>query len=170
MLENPRGNRMGLRSAQRASWSSWWRSDRTLHWIESSKSIPLSQQPNFRLLLTISVSVRGCYTRKLAPARVHTGMTFWFRSHLHDDGSFHTSLILKCTSCWKKYSCDSKSQTLRMCYPFQPTGRFTGEKCLRMLCKNDTWSISGNDIGSGAKMPGKCCSDERSDGSFYWQW
>ena len=63
--------------------------------LRLDKSIPSSKQPNFRLLLTISVSVRGCYTRKLAPARVHTGMTFWFRSHLHDDGSFHTSLILK---------------------------------------------------------------------------
>ena len=36
---------------------------------------------------------------------------------------------------------------------------FTSEKCLRMLCKNDTWSISGNVIGSEAKMPAKCCSD-----------
>ena len=89
--------------------------------LRLDKSIPSSKQPNFRLLLTITVSVRGCYTRKLAPARVHTGMTFLFRSHLHDDGSFHTSLILKCTSCWKKYSLDSKSQTLRMRYPFQPT-------------------------------------------------
>ena len=33
--------------------------------------------------------------------------------------------------------------------------------------KNDTWSISGNDIGSETKMPAKCCSDERSDGSFF---
>ena len=36
--------------------------------------------------------------------------------------------------------------------------------------KNDTWSISGNVIGSEAKMPAKCCSDESSDGSFFWQW
>ena len=36
--------------------------------------------------------------------------------------------------------------------------------------KNDAWSISGNVIGSEAKMPAKCCSDERSDGSFVWQW
>ena len=33
--------------------------------------------------------------------------------------------------------------------------------------KNDTWSISGNVIGSEAKMRAKCCSDERSDGSFF---
>ena len=34
-----------------------------------------------------------------------------------------------------------------------------------MLCKkNDTCSISGNVIGSEAKMSAKCCSDERSDG------
>ena len=36
--------------------------------------------------------------------------------------------------------------------------------------KNDTWSISGNVIASEAKMPGKCSWDERSDGSFFWQW
>ena len=36
--------------------------------------------------------------------------------------------------------------------------------------KNDTWSISGNVIGSERKMSAKCCSDERSDGSFVWQW
>ena len=36
--------------------------------------------------------------------------------------------------------------------------------------KNDTWSISGNVIGSEAKMRAKCCSDERSDGSFFCQW
>ena len=36
--------------------------------------------------------------------------------------------------------------------------------------KNDTWSISGNVIGSEAKIPAKCCWDERSDGSFFWQW
>ena len=35
--------------------------------------------------------------------------------------------------------------------------------------KNDTWSISGDVIGSEAKMPAKCCSDESSDGSFFWQ-
>ena len=35
--------------------------------------------------------------------------------------------------------------------------------------KNDTWSISGNVIGSESKMPAKC-SEERSVGSFFWQW
>ena len=38
------------------------------------------------------------------------------------------------------------------------------------FAKNATWSISGNVIGSEAKMPAKCCWDERSDGSFFWQW
>ena len=33
--------------------------------------------------------------------------------------------------------------------------------------KNDMWSIAGNVIGSEAKKPAKCCSDERSDGSFF---
>ena len=36
--------------------------------------------------------------------------------------------------------------------------------------KNDTWSISGNVIGSEAKIPAKCCWDETSDGSCFWQW
>ena len=36
--------------------------------------------------------------------------------------------------------------------------------------KNDTWSISGNVIGSEAKIPAKCCWDERSDGSSFRQW
>ena len=36
--------------------------------------------------------------------------------------------------------------------------------------KNDTWSISGNVSDSEAKMPGTCCWDERSDGSYFWQW
>ena len=38
------------------------------------------------------------------------------------------------------------------------------------LQKNGTWSILGNVIGSEAKMPAKCCWDERSDDSFFWQW
>ena len=33
--------------------------------------------------------------------------------------------------------------------------------------KNDTWSIKGKVIGSEAKLPAKCCWDERSDGSFF---
>ena len=36
--------------------------------------------------------------------------------------------------------------------------------------KNNTWFISGNVIGSKAKIPAKCCWDERSDGSLFWQW
>ena len=53
----------------------------------------------------------------------HTGMTFWFRiaftwwwviSYL-DYLKVHFRLI--------KYTCDSKSQTLRTRYPFQSTGR-----------------------------------------------
>ena len=47
---------------------------------------------------------------------------------------------------------------------------FTGEKCLRMLWKKCHVIDSGNFIGSEAKMSAKCCSDERSDGSFVWQW
>ena len=42
----------------------------------------------------------------------HTGMTFWFRIGLHYDRVISYLVIWRCT-------CDSKSQTLRMRYPFQ---------------------------------------------------
>ena len=52
--------------------------------------------------------------------KTQTGVSFipgWLYdivSRLHDDASFHISVILRC---------DSKSQTLRMRYPFQSTDR-----------------------------------------------
>ena len=52
----------------------------------------------------------------------------------------------------------------------QGTGRSPEKNVCACSGKNDTWSISGNVIGSEAKMPAKCSSDERSDGSFFWQW
>ena len=64
--------------------------------------------------------------RKLAPARVSYRDDFLisYRVYIMTE-SFHISLF-KGTAVHfmlTKYTCDSKSQTLRMCYPFQSTGR-----------------------------------------------
>ena len=55
----------------------------------------------------------------------HTGMTFLFRIfRLHDDWVIsHASRYLKVHCMLIKCTCDSNSQTLRMRYPFQSTGR-----------------------------------------------
>ena len=53
----------------------------------------------------------------------HTGMTFWFRIAFTWCLSHFISRYLKVHFMLIKYMCDSKSQTLRMCYPFQSTGR-----------------------------------------------
>ena len=56
----------------------------------------------------------------------------------------------------------------------RPGDLFTDRSPAKNVCacsiKNDTWSISGNVLGSEAKMRAKCCSDERSDNSFFSQW
>ena len=52
----------------------------------------------------------------------HTGTTFWFRIVFTWLGHF-ISRYLKVHFMLIKYMCDSKSQTLRMRYPFQSTGR-----------------------------------------------
>ena len=68
-------------------------------------------------------SFRGCFMRKLAPARVSYRHDFLISYRVYKmNGSFHISLfkvhfmLIKCT-------CDSKSRTLRMRYPFQSTSR-----------------------------------------------
>ena len=53
----------------------------------------------------------------------HTGMTFWFRIAFTWWLSHFISRYLKVHFMLIKYTCDSKSQTLRMRYPFQSTGR-----------------------------------------------
>ena len=53
----------------------------------------------------------------------HTGMTFWFRIAFTWWLGHFISRYLKVHFMLIKYTCDSKSQTLRMCYPFQSTGR-----------------------------------------------
>ena len=69
-------------------------------------------------------SLGGVYTRKLAPARVsyqddfflfRIAFTLWLGHFISRYLKVHFMLI--------KYTCDSKSQTLRMRYPFQSTGR-----------------------------------------------
>ena len=53
----------------------------------------------------------------------HTGMTFWFCIGFTLWLSHFISRYLKVHFMLIKYTCDSKSQTLRMRYPFQSTGR-----------------------------------------------
>ena len=56
------------------------------------------------------------------PREYHTGMTFWFRIGFTLWLSHFISRCLKVHFMLIKYKCDSKSQTLRMRYPFQSTG------------------------------------------------
>ena len=59
----------------------------------------------------------------LAPARVSSWDNFLISYRVYMiTGSFHISLF-EIHFMLIKYPCDSKSQTLRMCYPFQSTGR-----------------------------------------------
>ena len=53
----------------------------------------------------------------------HSRMTFWFRIALTWWLGHFESRYLKVYFMLIKYTCDSKSQTLRMRYPFQSTGR-----------------------------------------------
>ena len=53
----------------------------------------------------------------------HTGMTFWFRIAFTWWLGHFISCYLKVHFMLIKYTCGSKSQTLRMRYPFQSTGR-----------------------------------------------
>ena len=53
----------------------------------------------------------------------HTGMTFWFRIAFTWWLGHFISRYLKVHFILIKYTCDSKSQTLRMRHPFQSTGR-----------------------------------------------
>ena len=61
--------------------------------------------------------------RKLSPLRVSYRDDFLISYRLYMmTGPFHISLF-EDTLDVDKYTCDSKSQTLRMRYPFQSTGR-----------------------------------------------
>ena len=63
----------------------------------------------------------GVYKRKLAQSQ--TGMTFWFRITFTWWLGHFISRYLKVHFMLIKCTCDSKSQTLRMRYPFPSTGR-----------------------------------------------
>ena len=88
-----------------------------------SKSLRVFSHP--RALLEHSLAeYEGVFTWENSRRReFHTGMTFWFRIAF-------TWWLLHVISCYfkvhfmlMKYTCRSKSQTVRVCYPFQSTGR-----------------------------------------------
>ena len=61
--------------------------------------------------------------RKLTPARVSYRDDFLILYRVYIRLSHFISRYLKVHFMLIKYKCDSKSQTLRVCYPFQSTGR-----------------------------------------------
>ena len=69
------------------------------------------------------VSLGGVYWENLHWRESHTGMTFWFCIAFTWWLGHFISRYLKVHFMLIKYMCDSKSQTLRMRYPFQSTGR-----------------------------------------------
>ena len=78
----------------------------------------------YHFLQTLKLS-EGVYMRILAPARVsyRPGWHFWFRIALTWWLGHFISRYSKVHFILVKYTCDSKSQTLRTYYPFQSTGR-----------------------------------------------
>ena len=75
-------------------------------------------------LMTSRQIVVGVFTWEKSYGREsHTGMTFWFRIAFTWWLGHFISRYLKVHFMLIKYTCDSKLQTLRMRYPFQPTGR-----------------------------------------------
>ena len=69
-------------------------------------------------------SFKGCFTWENSPPReFHTGMTFWFSMAFTWYWVISYLGYLKVHFMLIKCICDSKSQTLRMRYPFQSTGR-----------------------------------------------
>ena len=69
------------------------------------------------------VSLGGVYWENSHRHESHTGMTFWFCIAFTWWLGHFISRYLKVHFMLIKYMCDSKSQTLRMRYPFQSTGR-----------------------------------------------
>ena len=89
----------------------------------SKKSLRVFSHP-WALLEHSLAEYEGVFTWENSHRReFHTGMTFWFRIAF-------TWWLLHVISCYfkvhfmlMKYTCRSKSQTVRVCYPFQSTGR-----------------------------------------------
>ena len=99
--------------------------DHARYYTGHSQSIMVPKQnwkqmkQNWTLVLKASILItstgnKGVFTWENSHrCECHTGMTFWFR--IAFTWWLHFMLI--------KYTCDSKSQRLRMRYPFQSTGR-----------------------------------------------
>ena len=73
------------------------------------------------------VSLGGVYWENSHWRESHTGMTFWFCIAFTWWLGHFISRYLKVHFMLIKYTCDSKSQTSRMRYPFQSTDRFHSE-------------------------------------------
>ena len=84
-----------------------------------------TQLVGFSTLSIMSLAIRGCLQEKTPHRReFHTGMTqFWFRIAFTWWLGHFISCYLTVHFMLIKYTFGSKSQTLRMRYPFQSTGR-----------------------------------------------
>ena len=89
----------------------------------SMKSLRVFSHP--RALLEHSLAeYEGVFTWENSHRReFHTGMTFWFRIAFTRWLGHFLSCYFKVHFMLIKYTCGSKSQTLRMRYPFQSTDR-----------------------------------------------
>ena len=87
--------------------------------------------------MLFKTTFKGVFTWENSHRReFHTGMTFWFRIAFTWWLGHFISLYLKAHFTLIKYPCDSKSQTLRMRYPFQST-RF---EFTWFCCEISCWS------------------------------
>ena len=87
--------------------------------LESTPFFELSQFTS-----TLTGRSKGVFTWEKSHRREsHTGMTFWFRIGFTLWLSHLISRYLKVHFMLIKYTCDSKSQTFHMRYPFRSTGR-----------------------------------------------
>ena len=72
---------------------------------------------------------KGAFTWENSQQRAfHTRMTFWFRIAFTWWQGHFISRYLNVQFMLIKYTCDSKSQTLRTRYPFQSTGRLISHR------------------------------------------
>ena len=104
-----------------------------IHWRKKRKKWYLALLNFCRLLIRKFGAFRWMHPRKgywgvfiwenSHRREFHTGMTFWFRIAFTWWLSHFISRYLKVHFMLIKYTRDSKSQTLRMSFPFQSTGR-----------------------------------------------
>ena len=101
-----------------------WKMLKSLHFSKHANSKVQKPPSQLRFSLpSIIIILGGVHMRKLAPARVSYEMTFWFDIPFTWWLGHFISRHLKEHFISIKYTCDSKSQTLRMRYLFQSTGR-----------------------------------------------